>query len=389
MNIIDILIIVVLISSLIRGFEVGFVRQLFSTIGFFVGLWLGGLMQRLTVSWVDGQASKSIVTLATTLGVAFLFLTIGEYVGIVLKTKLTLKRINTIDSYLGSGLAVISVLIAVWLSAAIAQSTQLPGLQKSIEDSRIISLLDNHLPAAPTVVASIGKLIDPNGFPEVFSGSEPTPPANVQLPNLGDLQTVVQADAASVVKVEGQGCGGIVEGSGFVVDNGMIATNAHVVAGIKRPYVIDSNGTRTAVAVWFDPNLDLAVLRTTKLAGQPLQLDTAEAAQGTAGAVLGYPGGGSFSAKPAAVLDSFTASGRNIYDQGSVLRRVYELRADVIPGNSGGPLIAKDGRVIGLVFAESTSYKHIGYALTAKAVAGGIAQAKTKNQPVATGSCAD
>ncbi|HWT56069.1 MAG TPA: MarP family serine protease, partial [Candidatus Microsaccharimonas sp.] len=337
----------------------------------------------------DTQGAKSIVTLVTTLGVAFLFLTIGEYLGILLKTKLTLKRIDAADNTLGSGLAVISVLVAVWLSASIVQSTQLAGLQDTIKGSRIVTLLDRHLPAAPTVIASIGKLIDPNGFPEVFSGSEPVPPANVPLPDLGDLEAAVRADAASVVKIQGQGCGGIVDGSGFVVGNGLVATNAHVVAGIHTPYIIDSNGTRTAAAIWFDPDLDLAVLRTSRLAGTPLVFNTTEASQGTAGAVIGYPGGGSFSAKPAAILDSFTATGRNIYGQGNVLRKVYELRADIIPGNSGGPVIAKDGSVIGVVFAESTSYKHVGYALTSGAVAQEITQARARNQQVSTGTCAE
>jgi S1-C subfamily serine protease len=389
MNGVDLLILLVLASSVYRGYELGFIRQLFSTVGFFIGLGLGALLQHFTVTWVDSQNSKSIVTLLTTLGLAFLFLTAGEYVGIILKTKLRFKKINAADNALGTGLAAASVLAAVWLSASIIASTPLPSLQKTVKESYIVSHLDEHLPAAPGVIASIGKLIDPNGFPEVFSGREPVPPANVPLPNLGDLQTAVRADAASVVKVEGQGCGGIVEGSGFVIANGMVATNAHVVAGISSPYIVDSNGTHAATAIWFDPDLDLAVLRTTKLAGTPLHLNTAEAPQNTPAAVLGYPGGGSFSAKPAAILDSFTASGRNIYGQGSVRRQVYEIRGEVIPGNSGGPLIARDGSVIGVIFAESTTYDKVGYALTAQAVSSGISQAQTRNQRVATGSCTE
>jgi uncharacterized membrane protein required for colicin V production len=388
MNIIDIVIILFLVTSLFRGYELGFVRQLVSTTGFFLGLWLGVLLEPLTVSWVHTQASRSIVALITTLGGAFLLLSVGEYIGILLKTKLTIKKIDAADNVLGSGIAFVSVALAVWLSAAIAQSTPLPDLQQTVKESRIVTLLNNHLPAAPTVIARIGKIIDPNGFPKVFTGSEPVPPANIDLPALGDLQAAVQADAKSVVKIEGQGCGGIVEGSGFVVAKNMVATNAHVVAGIRTPYIADSNGTRVATAIWFDPDLDLAVLRTSNLAGKPLALNTTGAAQGTPGAVLGYPGGGNFSAKAAAVLDSFTASGRNIYDEGSVLREVYELHADVIPGNSGGPFVGKDGSVLGVVFAESSTYSHVGYALTAAAVSKDISQAVSHNQPISTGSCA-
>jgi uncharacterized membrane protein required for colicin V production len=261
MNYIDAIIILILGVSLFRGFELGFVRQLFSTVGFFAGLGIGVLLEPYTVKLAASQAGKSIIALITTLGLAFLGLTVGEYVGILLKNKLVLKKINAVDNYLGTGLAVLSVLIAVWLSAAIVQSTPLPDLQQDMKNSKIISFLNEHAPPAPTVIAGIGSLIDPNGFPKVFSGSEPVPPSDVNLPELGDLQDAVKADAVSVVKIEGQGCGGIVEGSGFVVSNGMVVTNAHVVAGISTPYVVDSNGTRTAVAVWFNPDLDLAVLR--------------------------------------------------------------------------------------------------------------------------------
>jgi S1-C subfamily serine protease len=387
MNYIDGIIIVILFVSLFRGFELGFTRQLFSTIGFFLGLGIGVLIEPYTVKLADSQAGQSIIALVTTLGLAFLFLTVGEYVGILLKNKLVWKKINTVDNYFGSGLALLSLLIAVWLSAAIVQSTPLPDLQQDMNDSAIISLLNDHAPAAPTVIAGIGQLIDPNGFPKVFSGSEPVPPSDVSLPELGDLQDAVKADAASVVKIEGQGCGGIVEGSGFVVANGFVVTNAHVIAGITTPYIVDSNGTRKATAVWFNPNLDLAVLSASNLAGKPLQLNGTEEPKGTPAAVLGYPGGGRFSAKPAAILDTFTATGRNIYDQGDIQRQVYEVRAEIIPGNSGGPLIAKDGSVIGVVFAESTTYDKVGYTLTTKAASNDISQAVSRNRKVGTGSC--
>lgn len=387
MNYIDAIILLVLGISLLRGFELGFVRQLFSTIGFFAGLGLGILIEPFTVKLVDTQSAKSIVALLTTLGGAFLVLGVGESIGIILKRKLTIKRINTADNILGCGIALVSVLVAVWLSAAIAQSTPLPGLQEDLERSRIVTALNERGPAAPSIIAGIGKLIDPNGFPKVFSGREPVPASNVPLPELGELEAVVKATAASVVKIQGQGCGGIVDGSGFVIADGVVVTNAHVVAGIKKPYIVDSEGTRVATTIGFNPNLDVAILRTTKLAGKPLQLNTSKAAVGTPAAVLGYPGGGSFSAKPAAILNSFTATGRNIYDRGDVRREIYEVKAEIKPGNSGGPVIDKNGAVIGVIFAESTAYENVGYALTAASVSKDIDQARSRNQAVSTGSC--
>jgi S1-C subfamily serine protease len=387
--IIDILIIVVLISAFIRGHEIGFTRQLFSTVGFFGGLFMGALLQPYTVKIAQSATDRALVTIATTIGMALIFLTIGEYIGMALKHKVLLKSVNEVDDWLGAGLSVVSLLLSIWLSASILTSLPLPSVQAAVRSSRIIAAMNRTLPSAPTVIADLGHLIDPNGFPEVFIGGEPTPAPNVPLPNLGSLTAAVNKDRASVVKIEGQGCGGVVEGSGFVVSNDLVATNAHVVAGIAHPYVQDGNGTHSATVIWFDPNLDFAVLRVSNLSGGPLTVNSGIVKNGTPGAVLGYPGGGPFSADPAAVSDEFDATGRNIYGTGYTDRDVYEIQANIIPGNSGGPLVNSIGDVIGIVFAESTSYNHVGYALTTNQALHELSEAEASNQAaVGTGSCA-
>ncbi len=386
--IIDAIVVVFAITSLYRGREIGFVRQLCSTVGFFGGLFLGAWLEPHLVGFVHSQASRSVLTVIITLGCALILLTIGEYFGLRLKRHVLQRRINVLDNSFGAVLGMVSSLLSIWLIAAVIAALPTPGLQAGLRDSRIITQLNKILPEAPSVIASLGHLIDPNSFPQVFVGNEPSPRGGVKLPSLGDLQTAVDRDKASVVKLEGQGCGGVVEGSGFVVGPGLVATNAHVVAGIHQPYVIDSNGTHRGTVIWFDPNLDFAVLRVSNLAGSTLVISASHVTPGTAAAVLGYPGGGSFTASTAAVLDEFTASGRNIYDSGTTTRAVYEIRATVIPGNSGGPLVDKDGSVIGVVFAESTTYQHAGYALTTAQVTSEINQAAAQNQPVSTGRCA-
>jgi S1-C subfamily serine protease len=387
--VVDILIILFLISALFRGREIGLVQQLCSTVGFFGGLLLGAMLEPHTVQLAHTPVSRTFVTLGTTLGSAFLFLAIGEYIGIVLKHKVEGWRINTADNVLGSVLSGISVLVAVWLGAAILMRLPYPGLQQELRKSRIVSSLTNSLPAAPGVIAGIGHLIDPNGFPDVFIGSEPNPPDKINLPSSSALAAAVSKDKASVVKVEGKGCGGIVEGSGFVVGANIVATNAHVIAGIHNPVVKDANGIHTATPIWFDPDLDFAVLRVSNLAGEPLVFNTSHVADNTPAAVLGYPGGGGFVAEPASVLDEFTANGRNIYNQGRTERQIYEIAANIIPGNSGGPVVDKEGGVIAIVFAESTSYDHVGYALTPWQPIEEIAHASAQNRAVSTGTCAE
>lgn len=387
--IVDIVIILLFLSALVRGRELGLVQQVFSTVGFFGGLFLGAALEPQVVSHATSPLSRTLLTVAVTLGCALVLLSVGEYIGVVLKSKLRRLKFNRVDVVLGAAAGGLTLLLTVWLVAPVLISLPFPGLQQAVRGSWIVSRLERSLPSAPNVIADLGHVIDPNGFPQVFTGLEPSLPTNTPLPNLGSLNATVTQDRASVVKIEGRGCGGIVEGSGFVAGNGFVVTNAHVVAGVSNPVVLDTNGEHATTVVWFDPNLDLAVLRVSNLAGRVLTISTNHVANGTASAVLGYPGGGGFTADPASVLSEFTAVGRNIYGQGATSRDVYGVKANIIPGNSGGPLVARDGSVIGIVFAESTTYNQVGYALATPQVVTELHQAETANTPTSTGPCAE
>jgi S1-C subfamily serine protease len=390
MNLVDLVILLFLISAMVRGFEIGSVRQIFSTVGFFGGLFLGAWIEPHFVHLAHTALSRSWLTMSITIGSALLFLLVGEYIGFIIKTRLIHHEIDKVDRGLGTIVGAITLLGTVWIIGGILVSLPFPGLQSQLKNSMIVRILNQHLPSAPNVVADLSHVIDPNGFPKVFIGNEPAPlNPNVSLPPLGVLTAAVAKDEPSVVKIEGDGCGGVVEGSGFIVAPDIVATNAHVVAGVPRPYIVDQSGVHQATAIRFDPNLDLAVLVTHGLTGAPLNIANSTYKDGTDAAVLGFPGGGNFTPVPAVVLDDFIATGRNIYDLGNTNRDVYEIKATVIPGNSGGPLITTDGTVIGVVFAESTTYNQVGYALTTPQVLSEIHQAESQNQTATTGSCAE
>jgi hypothetical protein len=386
--VVDLFIILLGISAAYRGRGSGFVRQSCSAIGFFGGLFFGGWLQPHTVNLAQTAAARALILVVTTLGCALIGLTAGEYAGLRLKLRFFQKRINNVDNSFGAVLNIVTLLISVWLVASIVSGSPYNSARTAVKNSHIVSALNRVLPPAPEVIASLGRLIDPNGFPDVFIGDEPTP-SQVTLPPLGDLTAAVHNDEGSVLRIRGNGCGGIISGSGFVIGNGLVATNAHVVAGIAHPYVEDVNGSHLAKVIWFDPNLDFAVLKVSGLNDPALSVSLKTFPRGTPAAVMGYPGGGNFSAGPAAVLDEFEAEGRNIYGTGHTLRNVYEVHANIIPGNSGGPLIAENGQVIGVVFAESTTYNQVGYTLTSAHVSSEISQAVTKTQAVSTGSCAE
>lgn len=390
MNYIDIALIIIFIGAVIRGAQIGFVRQILSTIGFFAGLFLGAWIGPHIVHFAHTASSRSWLTLLFTLGCSLILLAAGEYLGIRLKSKLTHRLIiDKFDGVFGALIGGITLILLVWFLAAILVTLPFPSVSNAIRGSYLIAQIDKSLPPTPNITADLSHVIAPNGFPKVFVGAEPTSVnTNVSLPNLGSLSSAVNKDELSVVKIEGDGCGGVVEGSGFVISKNIVVTNAHVVAGVDTPYIIDDHGQHQATVIWFDPNLDLAVLTSSNLAGSPLAISDTTAADNTPSVVLGFPGGGNFSAAPALVLSSFTATGRNIYNEGQTNRSIYEVKAKVIPGNSGGPLINSKGTVIGIIFAESTTYNNVGYALTMQQPLSEIHQALKKDQSVSTGVCA-
>jgi S1-C subfamily serine protease len=391
MNAIDVLIIIILVGSLGRGYSLGLVRQAGSTAGFVIGLVAGSWIGSLVMSHETSLLTKALTGLAAALFGGLLCMSAGELLGREVKLKLTRNHpLDNFDGFLGSLMGAATMLFGIWLIASILVLGPTGGFQQVLKNSRILGALNVDLPPATSLLSSLNKLIDPNGFPQVFSGLEPNPNAPVNLPALGSFGPIVQAAEPSVVKVEGTGCGGIVEGSGFIASPGDVVTNAHVVAGVSNPKVIDNNGViHNTRVIWFDPNVDLAVLKVSGLSGTPLKINSAEQPTNTPGIVLGFPGGGSFNAQPAAVIEHFTALGRNIYGQGSTSRDVYSLKAHIIPGNSGGPLLDNNGNVLGIVFATSTTYNNVGYALTGHQVAGELATAEQSNTTYSTGACSE
>jgi S1-C subfamily serine protease len=169
----------------------------------------------------------------------------------------------------------------------------------------------------------------------------------------------------------------------------LVATNAHVVAGEGNgsTQVVVGNNAYDATTVYFDPSFDLAVLRTNAPLGPVLAISPNPASQGTQAALLGYPENGSLSVGPAGVTQEVTALGKDIYSSANVTRAVYELSADVLPGNSGGPLMGPGGQVIGVVFSRSTVYPNVGYALTSPGVLSRVQQAALHRSAVGTGPC--
>jgi S1-C subfamily serine protease len=163
-------------------------------------------------------------------------------------------------------------------------------------------------------------------------------------------------------------------------------SNAHVVAGATTVTVEDGDHTYNATVVSYDPNADISILEVPDLGATALTFDDQDAPEGTDAIVLGYPGGGNFTATPARIRETIQLNGPDIYHSTTVTREVYTIRGPVHQGNSGGPLIGRDGRVLGVVFGAAVDDADTGFVLTAKEVARQMARV-TNTQQVATGTC--
>ena len=295
--------------------------------------------------------------------------------------------LGRIDTAGGALLGLAQGLLVVWLIGGVLAAGPLPGLAAQAQRSIAVRTLSAILPSPTQVAGQLGRWLDASGLPEVFVGLEPVPGPPVTLPADPAVQAIAAKAIPSTVEVDSQACSYTLAGSGFVVSEGYVVTNAHVVAGSGSISVLPETGSQRAVVVLFDPRLDIALLYVAGLDAPALALATTDPARGATGAALGHPGGGPLTVVPAAVSDTYRATGRNLYGDATVSREIVELRADIQRGDSGGPFVLGDGTVGGVVFAQSKTDPSIGYALSPTEVAAVVAPALGRTDAVDTGPC--
>ena len=387
MNLLDVALIVLAGLALYSGYRRGAVLQVLTLGGMLVGLLIGALVAPQVAALFDNPTTQSIVALITFLAFAALGDVVGWMIGARLRVATRRSRLATVDAAGGSVVAVVALLLATWFVALNLVGGPWPPLSREIRGSAIVRALDDALPPPPAVLGKVRQFLDSVGFPEVFAGLPPAPGGSVQPPTNAEAGRAFRAASASTLKVVGEACGRIQEGSSFVVADGYVVTNAHVVAGVRSPEVQTQNGqSLPATVVLFDPKLDVAVLRTTETP-PAMRLDDQEVDEDAKGAVVGYPGGGDLTGVKAATRRVLHAVGRDIYGDGTVVRDIYELQAIVRPGNSGGPFVLVDGQVAGLVFAASTTDSDVGYAITSTEIAPDVEQGVGATRAVSTGGC--
>ncbi|PYC86588.1 serine protease [Streptomyces tateyamensis] len=393
MNVLDLLLLAAAIGFAVSGYRQGFVVGILSVLGFLGGGLIAVELLPLLLSHLSPGTTASVVAVV----VVIVFAAIGQaattQLGWKLRGRIGGSPAKLLDSFGGSVVNVLSMLLVAWLIGSALAGTSMPTVSKEVRTSKVLGGVQQALPAdAPNWFSDFSKVLSQNGFPQVFNPFEHEPITEVQPPDPALADTPALAKARqSLVKVVGTAtsCGKTLEGSGFVFAPHRVMTNAHVVGGVSEP-TVQIGGTGQlydATVVRYDWQRDIAVLEVPKLTAPPLAF-AGEAHTNDSAIVAGFPENGAFNVQPARIRGRIQANGPDIYHRGQVVRDVYSVRSLVRQGNSGGPLLTPNGEVYGVVFAKSLDSPDTGYVLTAAEVKPDATEGSGATTQVDTQGCA-
>jgi S1-C subfamily serine protease len=390
MNFLDWCLVVLTLAYALSGYWQGFITGAFAT----AGLLLGGLVGIWLAPLLLGDAAPSMWVSLGALFVVLVMASLGQavlqFAGTRIRAKITWQPIRAVDAIGGAALSVVAVLVVAWMLGVAISGSRIPGISPQVRDSKVLLAVNRVMPVqAQQALRSFDQVVGSSFFPRYLEPFAPeriinVDPAEPRVVRDPDIRNARQ----SVFKVRSTNrCGSGVEGTGFLYAPHRLMTNAHVVAGVTEPEIKDGDRTLDATVVYYNPDVDVAVLDVPGLDGPTIkfELDGKEKMQG---AVLGYPQDGPYDAQPARIRGEQRLRSPDIYGNGTVTRHVFSLRGSIRPGNSGGPFVSSAGKVLGVVFAASVSDTDTGYALTSDQVRQAAARGLQSNDRVSSGNCA-
>jgi S1-C subfamily serine protease len=367
------------------GWRQGFVAGAFALAGFAGGAFLGSRLGPALLS--DGSSSPyaPLVSLVAAVTGGSILAGVFETFGFLVRRSVPIPGVRTLDGALGALLSAAIALGLAWIVGAVLLQT--PGvrqLRHDIQRSAILQRLNTVLPPSGSILNALARF-DP--FPHIDG-----PEADVPAPSAAVARDPeVRAAGASVVRILGTACGLGIEGSGWVAGDGLVVTNAHVVAG-EDDTVVQLRGTGAkldATPVAFDSTNDVAVLRVSGVAGVSALSLVSDPPVGASAAILGFPQNGPYSVRAARLGQTRVVVSEDAYGNGPVTRQMTTFRGVVKPGNSGGPIVDTDGHVLATVFAQSTgTARHGGYGVPNALVRKALDSAVGEGRAVSTGPCA-
>jgi S1-C subfamily serine protease len=389
-NVLDWFLVVLVLAYAVSGYWQGFISGAFAT----GGLLLGGLFGIWAAPHLLGDAAPALWVSLAALFVVLICASFGQavlqYAGTRIRDRIKWQPVRALDAVGGAALSMVAVLVVSWALGVAVSGASLPWVSKQVRESEVLGRVDEVMPArAVTALNSFNDVVGESFFPRYLE-----PFAKERIVEVGPppgrvaRDPEVRAAAASVLKIRGENsCNRGVEGTGFLYSPTRLMTNAHVVAGVDDPAVIVDDQEVPATVVYYNEDLDVAVLAVDGLNRPFLKFDNG-GEERQAGAVLGYPEDGPFDVQTARIRAEQRLRSPNIYGSDTVIREVFSLRGNVRPGNSGGPIVDSAGEIIGMVFAASVTDKQTGYALTTEQIAASAAAGVTRDSEVSTQACA-
>lgn len=390
MNLLDWLLVVLVLAYALSGYWQGFVTGAFAT----AGLLLGGLLGVWLAPMALGDAAPSLLVSLGALFIVILAASLGQgvlqYLGARIRDRITWQPARALDAVGGAALSAAAVLLVAWALGVAVSGSRITAVVPLVRSSTVLAEVDSLLPsAASNALRAFNNVVGASFFPQYLE-----PFAQERIVDVGPgprrllTDPDVEAVEASVLKVRGNNvCGRGVEGTGFLYATDRLMTNAHVVAGVREPTVEVGGRSVPAQVVYYNADLDVAVLSLDAGSAPALDLDPGgQPQQGVA--IVGYPQDGPFDVQPGRIRSEQRLRSPDIYGDGAVVREVFSLRGLVRPGNSGGPIVSSAGDVLGVVFAASVTDDQTGYALTADQVARSATLGQQSTAAVDTGGCA-
>jgi S1-C subfamily serine protease len=392
-DLLDLILIALAAAFAVAGYRQGFIIGVLSFVGFLGGAAVGALFSpAIARALVGGPAKQALVAIIVVFLAAMLGQLLASLIGAAMRSRVTWRPVALVDAVGGAGVSVISVLLIAWLIGSAVANAPFPAIAGQVSRSAVLRGVDRFMPsAAHTMFSDFRRLLASGPYTQVFGalGAEgaltvpPPDPAVLSSPGLARARP-------GVIKITGMApsCSRTLEGSGFVFAPQHVMTNAHVVAGVQPgPTVIASHHRRLrAQVVLYDPETDIAVLYVPGLSAPTLKF-AFHASRASNAIIAGYPQNSHFTAVPARIGSEQPANSPDIYQERTVTRDIYAVRAVVRPGNSGGPLLAPSGAVYGVVFAAAVDVADTGYALTATQVRTDARRGATRTAPVSTRGC--
>jgi S1-C subfamily serine protease len=392
-DLLDLALVVLAAAFAVSGYRQGFIVGTLSFIGFVGGAVLGAEFgPAISRAIVGGQTQQAVVAVVLLVCAAIIGQFIASSIGAAVRQTVTSPSSTILDSVGGAAVSVLSMLLIAWAIGSVLTASSFPVVVGQVDNSVVLGTMDRIMPPqAKTMFTEFRQLLSSGPFPQVFSGIGAAHLFAVAAPDPAVVNSPGYLAARTrVVKVQGTAttCDRSIEGSGFVYAPQHVLTNAHVVAGVDDgPIVTTINGTPYhAKVVLYDPQVDIAVLYVPGLNLTPLSFDD-QAQAGAEAVVAGYPLDQPFNQQPARIGGTQDAVGPDIYQTGTVDRQIFEIRALVRPGNSGGPLLSPSGTVYGVVFAAAVNANNTGFALTASEVAADASAGANQTIPTSTQGC--